>query len=296
MTHQPSPCVASMPSEIIQVPFAIPRRVVCPYWALLQTLLEHGGHEVILDRIEPAPADGWLIHLSCRDPATITLMHDVAANGCSPGDPLELLLSYLTLPQPVLEFFERIFCCQNQIMWYDSFMTIRAAIYARTSPDCLLSADDQIERLKTIAGARGWMVAHVFSDRPTSTKAGSDRRPGEMAMIDTLRSGAIDRVLIWSIDRVGKSLADLVAFMETCRTACAAVYLDEQGVDSATSNGLALFDLAAMLAFHVRQSRRDRILRGQAAARSLSIRFGRPPIAKAKVEKARSALSAGKGV
>ena len=47
---------------------------------------------------------------------------------------------------------------------------------------------------------------------------------------------------------------------------------------------------------HLRQSRRDRILRGQAAARALSIRFGRPPIAKAKVEKAKRFLAAGKGV
>jgi DNA invertase Pin-like site-specific DNA recombinase len=74
------------------------------------------------------------------------------------------------------------------------------------------------------------------------------------------------------------------------------VFLHEQGVDSAASNGLPLFDMAAMLAFHVRQMRRDRILRGQAAARSLSIRFGRPPIAISKLEKAKRELAAGKGV
>jgi hypothetical protein len=53
--------------------------------------------------------------------------------------------------------------------------------------------------------------------------------------------------------------------------------------------------VTAMMAFHLRQSRRDRILRGQAAVRGI-VRFGRPPIAKAKVEKARIALAAGKGV
>jgi hypothetical protein len=51
-----------------------------------------------------------------------------------------------------------------------------------------------------------------------------------------------------------------------------------------------------MMALHLRQGRRDRILRGQAAARSLSIRFGRPPIATAKMEKAKRELAAGKGV
>jgi len=56
------------------------------------------------------------------------------------------------------------------------------------------------------------------------------------------------------------------------------------------------FDLWGMMAFHVHQSRRDRILRGQAAARNASVRFGRTPIPEAKVEKARQLLALGKGV
>ena len=172
----------------------------------------------------------------------------------------------------------------------------RVAIYARTSPDCPVSADEQIEHLRNVASERGWTVSRVFADRPTSVQKGQDRRPGELALIDAIRSGAIDRVLIWSIDRVGKSLIDLVKFMETCRIAASIVYLHEQRIDTATSNGVALLDVAPLMVHHLRQSRRDRILRGQAAARALSIRFGRPPIAKPKVEKAKQFLASGKGV
>jgi DNA invertase Pin-like site-specific DNA recombinase len=175
-------------------------------------------------------------------------------------------------------------------------MTTRVAIYARTSPDCPLAAEVQIERLTTIAREREWTVAEVFTDQPTSVKTGLDRRPGEVALIEAIRSDDIDKVLVWSVCRLGKSLTDLVAFMDICRVAGIAVYLHEQGVDSAVSNGLPIFDVVAMMALHLRQSRRDRILRGQAAARSLSIRFGRPPIAKAKMEKAKRELAAGKGV
>ena len=74
-------------------------------------------------------------------------------------------------------------------------MTLRAAIYARTSPDCPVSADEQIERLHAIARERGWTVVRVFTDRPTSVRKGVDKRPGEMALIDAIRSGTIDRVL-----------------------------------------------------------------------------------------------------
>jgi DNA invertase Pin-like site-specific DNA recombinase len=169
-------------------------------------------------------------------------------------------------------------------------MTIHAAIYARSSPDCLLSNEDQIERLQTVAGERGWTVTQMFTDCPATVK--KDRRPGELTLIDAIHSGQINKVLIWSIDRIGKSLIELVGFMEVCRSFGVTVHLHEQ--DEIASH--ALFDMAALLALHLRQSRRDRILRGQAAARSLSIRFGRPPIATAKVEKAKQELSAGKGV
>jgi DNA invertase Pin-like site-specific DNA recombinase len=135
----------------------------------------------------------------------------------------------------------------------------------------------------------------VFADKPTKVR-GTDRRPGEAALINAIRNGIVDRVLIWSVCRIGKSLVDLVAFMETCRMAGVALWVDEQRIDTETSNGMSMLDLAAMLALHVRQSRRERILRGQAAARALSIRFGRPPIPTAKIEKAKHFLAMGKGV
>jgi DNA invertase Pin-like site-specific DNA recombinase len=175
-------------------------------------------------------------------------------------------------------------------------MTSCIAIYARTSPDCPISAEDQVERLRTVATERGWPVAQVFVDRPTTVRKGLERRPGEAALLDAIRSGTIDKVLVFGIDRVGRSLIELVNFLETCRTAGVSVWLDDQGIDTGASHAMALFDLSTMMALHLRQSRRDRILRGQAAARSLKIRFGRPPLGQAQVDKAKRELSAGKGV
>ncbi len=170
------------------------------------------------------------------------------------------------------------------------------AIYARSSPDCPFTADEQIKRLTTVAIERGWTVAHVFADRPTAVKKDQDRRSGEQALVAAIRSGAIHRVLVWSVCRIGKSFIDLIGFMETCRSRDAELYLHEQHIDTAISNGLSLFDVSALLAHHLRQSRRDRIMRGQAAARALSIRFGRPPIPATKAQRAKRELAAGKGV
>jgi DNA invertase Pin-like site-specific DNA recombinase len=139
------------------------------------------------------------------------------------------------------------------------------------------------------------MVTQVFVDRPMPMRKGKERRPGETALLDTFRSGGARKVLLWSIDRVGRSLVDLVGFMEICRVAGVGLYLHEQKLDTSGSNGMSLFDLSTMMALHLRQSRRDWILRGQAAVRGL-VRFGRPPIPNAKLEKAKQLLVAGRGI
>jgi DNA invertase Pin-like site-specific DNA recombinase len=173
-------------------------------------------------------------------------------------------------------------------------MSYNVAIYARHSPDCTASAEDQVDRLKAIAVQRGWTVTHVFTDRPATVK--KDRRPGETALLSAIRSSGVERVLLYGIDRVGRTLVDLVSFVETCRSSDVGLYLHEQGIDTTNPDGKSLFDVAGMLAFHLRQMRRDRILRGQAAARSVAVRFGRPKltdIKPGKVERAKQALAEG---
>ena len=82
-------------------------------------------------------------------------------------------------------------------------------------------------------------------------------------MIEAIRSGAIDKVLVWSLCRVGRSLTELVGFLETCRARGVALYLHEQQIDTATSNGVSLLDVAPLMVHHLRQSRRSKILRGR---------------------------------
>jgi DNA invertase Pin-like site-specific DNA recombinase len=170
-------------------------------------------------------------------------------------------------------------------------MSIRTAIYGRSSPDYPLTADQQIDRLTAVVDEHGWTVGRVFTDRPTSVQKGLDRRLGEAALLDAIRNGEIDMVCISSICRVGKTVPDLVSFLETCRLAGVSLWIDEQHVETA-----ALFDFASLMALHLRQARRGRILQGLAASRAMSIPCGRPRISRARTEKAERELIAGKGV
>jgi hypothetical protein len=68
------------------------RRAVDLFWRLFQAVLAKHGHTVSLDRIKHDPDIGWLIHYCARDPLTITMLHDIAADDPSPSDPVELSL------------------------------------------------------------------------------------------------------------------------------------------------------------------------------------------------------------
>src|SRR5690242_8946071 len=96
-------------------------------------------------------------------------------------------------------------------------MQTKVAIYSRTSVDCPLTAEDQVDRLMTVAVSNGWTVSLTFGDRPMPVRKGREWRPGEDALLNAIKAGGIQKVLVWSIDRLGRSLVDLVGFMELCR-------------------------------------------------------------------------------
>ena len=173
-------------------------------------------------------------------------------------------------------------------------MTTRTAIYARASPDCPLSLEEQLACLRSVAIERGWTVEHVFADRPTTVRKGQDRR-SERSRWSRL-SAAARSTEYWSVVcRIGKSFTDLVGFMETCR-APASRSICTTRILIARPRMVCRCSMSRLVAHHLRQSRRNNILRGQAAARALSIRFGRPRDRGRKVEKAKRELAAGKGV
>ena len=175
-------------------------------------------------------------------------------------------------------------------------MTHNTAIYARTSPNCALSAEVQVEQLTEVANKRGWTVVCTLTDRPTSSPKGWGRRPGEVALLERVRRGDVRRVLLWDIDRFGRSLSDLVSFIEICGNAGVSLWVHREGLDTEVNSNMSLFDLAGMLAHHLKQSRRERILLGLSAARANSVRLGRPSLPASKIERAKEGLKAGEAV
>ena len=104
-----------------------------------------------------------------------------------------------------------------------------------------------------------------------------------------------DVVMAWSVDRLGRSLQDLVAFLGDLHAQGVDLYLHIQGIDTTTPGGKALFQMMGVFAEFERAMIQERVCAGLAKARAKGKRLGRPKVS-ASVESAiQAARAAGKG-
>ena len=172
----------------------------------------------------------------------------------------------------------------------------RAAIYGRVSTDGQ-TTDNQVVALKEVAERRGWTVAEVYTDHAISGAKGRDKRPGFDRLLKDASRRKFDVVMAWAIDRMGRSLRDLIDTIEHLDATGVDLYLDQQNIDTTTPAGKLLFHVTGAFAEFERSMIRQRVNAGLARARAQGKRLGRPTIAPAKERAIRSALAqGGKGI
>ena len=93
-------------------------------------------------------------------------------------------------------------------------MRKRAAIYVRVSTD-KQTVENQLRELRQIAERRGWEVVKEYQDAGISGAKGRDDRPGLDEMLKDARRRRFDVVMAWAIDRLGRSLIDLLGTIQT---------------------------------------------------------------------------------
>ena len=106
----------------------------------------------------------------------------------------------------------------------------------------------------------------------------------------------VDMAAAWSVDRLGRSLPDLVAFLSEVRAAGCDLYLHQQAIDTSTPAGRMMFQLLGVFAEFERAIITSRILAGQARARAKGVRMGRPPVAPIRLETVRRGLQEGRSI
>ncbi len=172
----------------------------------------------------------------------------------------------------------------------------RAAIYARVSTKNGQTPKNQILRLREVAERAGWEVVEEFVDRGISGAKGRDQRPAFDRLCKAATKREIDVVMAWSVDRLGRSLQDLVAFLNELQASGVDLYLDRQGVDTTTPGGKALFQMMGVFAEFERAMIQERVHAGLARARKEGKRLGRPKVSRKTEQRIQAARAEGKGI
>ncbi len=154
----------------------------------------------------------------------------------------------------------------------------RAAIYARVSTNNGQTPENQLAALREVARQAGWTVADEFVDCGVSGAKGRDKRPEFDRLCKDATRRRFDVVMAWSVDRLGRSLQDLVAFLGDLHAQGVDLYLHQQGVDTTTPAGKALFQMMGVFAEFERTMIRDRVNAGLARAKASGQRLGRPRV------------------
>jgi DNA invertase Pin-like site-specific DNA recombinase len=171
----------------------------------------------------------------------------------------------------------------------------RAAIYLRTSTTGQHTENQRLE-LERIAERRGWTVVEVYEDFGISGAKGRDKRPALDQMLKDANRRRFDVVMAWSIDRVGRSLIDLLGTIQHLEAVGCDLFLDQQNIDTTTPTGRLLFQITGAFAEFERSMIRSRVNAGLARARSEGKRLGRRPVSEAVVERIRKQLATGAGI
>jgi DNA invertase Pin-like site-specific DNA recombinase len=173
--------------------------------------------------------------------------------------------------------------------------TTRAALYLRVSTGEQSTHSQRLE-LEAAAMQRGWKISEVYEDAGISGAKGRDRRPAFDTMLKDAVRGRFDVLMAWSVDRLGRSLIDLVGMLGELKQARIDLFLHRQAVDTSTAGGKALFQMLGVFAEFERSMIQERVKAGMARARAEGKQFGRPLIHAAREAEISALLSRGVGV
>jgi DNA invertase Pin-like site-specific DNA recombinase len=151
----------------------------------------------------------------------------------------------------------------------------KCAIYSRVSTDDQ-TVENQLMVLREIASRKGMTVVAEFNDEGISGAKGRDKRTG----FDNIIKGAVkkdyDTILVWSVDRLGRSLQDLVSFLNEVHSVDCDLYIHQSGIDTSTPTGKMMFQMCGVFSEFERGMIRERVVAGQKRAKNQGKHIGRP--------------------
>ncbi|YBW40406.1 recombinase family protein [Nitrobacter sp. TKz-YC01] len=165
--------------------------------------------------------------------------------------------------------------------------TKRVALYVRVSTTDQHTGNQRLE-LQAVADRHGWEVTAVYEDAGISGAKGRNKRPGLDALMKAVARREVDMVAAWSVDRLGRSLTDLLDVLRDLHAKGVDLFLHQQGLDTSTPSGRAMFQMLGVFAEFERSMIRERVMAGLARAKADGTKLGRKTIEDADAKKVRT--------
>src|SRR5262249_36163721 len=156
-------------------------------------------------------------------------------------------------------------------------MTRRVALYVRVSTDGQ-TTENQRRELEAVAERHCWNIVEVFQDRGVSGAKSRDERPAMRRLMRGVARRDFDMVAAWSVDRLGRSLQDLVCFLGEIQGKGVALSLNKEGLDRTTPAGKAMFGMLSVFGEFERAMIVERVKAGLRRAVGQGKTLGRPRI------------------
>jgi len=151
----------------------------------------------------------------------------------------------------------------------------KVCIYGRVSTD-KQTVQNQLNDLRQVAEKNGWLVIDEYLDEGISGAKGRDKRPEFDRLLKDANRKQFDGILVWSIDRLGRSLQHLVSFLNDVQSKDIDLYIHQQGIDTSTPTGKMMFQMCGVFAEFERSIIRERVKSGVARAKASGKTLGRP--------------------
>lgn len=153
----------------------------------------------------------------------------------------------------------------------------RVGIYLRVSTG-LQTTENQRRDLEEVAERAGWNVVGIYEDAGISGAKGRAQRPAFDELLKDATRRKVNMIAAWSLDRLGRSIKDLVAMLEEIRKVGCDLYLHRQAIDTSTGQGRLFFNIVASFGEYEREMIKDRVNSGLFRARQDGKRLGRPTL------------------
>ncbi len=150
----------------------------------------------------------------------------------------------------------------------------KVVIYGRVSTNDQ-TTDNQLYKLKEVIEIRGWDLVDTYTDEGISGSKGRDKRPEFDRLCKDMCKGKFDRILVWDVSRLGRSLKHLVSFLEDIQSARCDLYIHNSGIDTSTSSGKMMFGMLSVFSEFERSLIRERVIAGQQRAKAEGKHIGR---------------------